>query len=186
MSGSDRWGWHRLDATAAERLVADADLPDRSLVLDIGAGHGAITDVLVAHGHRVVAVELHLERARYLRRRYADTDRVVVVRADASDLRLPRRGFHVVANPSFASSSVVIRRLLHPGSRLISARVVLQDQSARRWGSADAPARQRWGHRFVATAGPRVPRRAFAPPPPVAARILRIESRTRSASPGRR
>jgi 23S rRNA (adenine-N6)-dimethyltransferase len=55
---------------------------------------------LVAAGARVVAVELHPVRCASLRRRFAQ-DRVVVVRADARDLRLPRRPFRVVANPPF-------------------------------------------------------------------------------------
>jgi len=106
------------------------------LVLDIGAGDGAITEVLVDAGCRVVAVELHPGRADVLRRRFGD--RVTVVRADAADLRLPRRGFHVVANPPFGVSAPLLRRLLHPGSRMVSARLVLQDPVARRWSSPAA------------------------------------------------
>lgn len=90
-------GWHQLSAQSAARLVSDAALPHGSLVVDIGAGTGAITRPLVDAGHQVVAVELHPGRARQLEQRFGS--RITVVRADASDLRLPRRPFHVVANP---------------------------------------------------------------------------------------
>src|SRR5262249_54963846 len=74
-----------------------------------------------------------------LRRRFSDRDAVRVVRADASDLRLPRRPFRVVANPPFAITSQLLRRLLAPGSRLTHADLVLQRNAARRWADGRAP-----------------------------------------------
>ena len=53
------WGWHRLTDSWARRLVAKADVRPGELVLDIGAGHGALTAPLLAAGAHVVAVELH-------------------------------------------------------------------------------------------------------------------------------
>jgi SAM-dependent methyltransferase len=119
-----RWGWHQLSDPWAERLVRSAGIRRGDLVVDIGAGAGAITRPLVERGARVVAVELHPGRAADLQRRFAD-DAVTVVRADAAELRLPRRPFSVVANPPFAAASAVLRRLLSPGSRLTHARLVL-------------------------------------------------------------
>jgi 23S rRNA (adenine-N6)-dimethyltransferase len=43
----------------ARRIVADADLRPGELVIDIGAGHGALTRHLVEAEVRVLAVELH-------------------------------------------------------------------------------------------------------------------------------
>ena len=100
-------------------------------MLDIGAGHGVITEALLTAGARVIAVELHPDRVHVLRARFGDT--AVVVRADAADLRLPRRPYHVVANPPFGATAALLRRLLQPGSRLASAHLVLQEQAAVRW-----------------------------------------------------
>lgn len=170
-----RWGWHQLHPEAAERLVAHARLPDRALVLDIGAGTGAITNPLVVAGHRVIAVEAHPARAAELRERFGD--RITVVRADAADLRLPRREFHVVANPPFGITSALLRRLLHPGSRMASASVVLEERAVRRWTGPGAPALQRWASEFEVVAGPSLPRRCFAPRPAVDVRLLLIRRR---------
>lgn len=145
-------------------------------VLDVGAGHGAITAPLLATGARVIAVEAHPDRARWLRERFADA---VVVVADAADLRLPRRPFHVVANPPFGVTTALMRRLLHPGSRLRSAHLVLQRQAARRWASPSAPGIGRWAQRFDATLGWRIPRRAFSPPPHVDAQVLIVHRRSK-------
>lgn len=175
MAPSRRWGWHQLDRHWAERLVAEADLVPGSTVLDVGAGTGAITAPLLDAGMRVIAVEAHPGRAEALRRRFGDE--VVVVRADAADLRLPRRSYHVVANPPFEISTALLRRLLQPGSRLLSARMLLQEQTARRWASADAPGARRWGRDFAVSVGPRVPRRSFTPRPRVDVRVLEVVRR---------
>jgi 23S rRNA (adenine-N6)-dimethyltransferase len=169
------WGWNQLDATWARRLVAEAGLPPRACVLDVGAGLGAITGPLLAAGAQVIAVERHPGRARELRRRFAGS--VIVVQADAADLRLPRRPYHLVANPPFHVTSALRGRILQPGSRLVSATLVLQEQAARRWAGAQAPAVRRWGQAYSASLGPRVPRAAFVPPPPVDARVLRLHAR---------
>ena len=169
------WGWHQLDRGWAERLVAEAGVRPGDLVLDIGAGHGAITEPLLAVGARVVAVEVHPGRARSLRDRYGED--VVVVQADAADLRLPRSPYRVVANPPFAVTTALVRRLLQPGSRLVSAHLVVPANAATRWVGPTAPGRQRWSRTFEVSLGARVPRRAFHPAPPLDARVLTIRRR---------
>jgi len=169
------WGWHQLDDRWAQRLVDDAGVGRGDLVVDVGAGTGALTAPLLRAGARVIAVEVHPGRAAELRRRFGDD--VVVVRADAADLRLPRRAFHVVANPPFAVTAALLRRLLHPGGRLLGAHLVLQEQAVRRWVAADAPGIARWGAHFELGAGARLPRHAFTPRPRVATRVLTIRRR---------
>lgn len=169
------WGWHQLDPRWAQRLVTDASLPRRALVLDVGAGTGALTEPLVASGARVIAVEAHGGRAADLRARFGRS--IVVVRADARDLRLPRRPFHVVANPPFSVTTALVRRILHPGSRLLSAHLIVQEQAARRLVAQGIDGRPAWARRFALSLGHRVPRRAFHPRPHVDARVLVIEHR---------
>ncbi len=165
MAGQPRplWGWHKLDRRWADRIVSDADIRPGDLVIDIGAGSGALTAPLVAAGARVIAVELHPARASQLRERFRDCP-VTVVQADASDLRLPKRPFRVVANPPFAVSVAIVRRLLCPGSRLVSAQLVLPRHIARRWVGQGAPGRARWSRTFAVSLGRPIPRQAFIPP----------------------
>lgn len=155
--------------------MAGAGIRPGTLVLDVGAGDGTITAALIDAGAHVIAIELHEGRLQTLRERFGDRARVV--RADAADLRLPRRAFSVVANPPFAATSPLLRRLLAPGSRLVSADLVLQRQAADRWLRPDAPGARRWGRTFVTHDGPTLPRRAFHPAPRVDARVLRIRRR---------
>lgn len=170
-----RWGWHQLRPHAAELLVADAGIRPGQLVLDIGAGNGALTAPLLERGAKVVAIERHPGRAAELRARFGRE--ITVVQVDAADLRLPRRPFRVVSNPPFAITTELLRRLLHPGSQLVRADLVLQEQAARRWAGPSAPGAKRWQHLHRAGLGPRISRDAFTPPPRVDARVLVIERR---------
>jgi 23S rRNA (adenine-N6)-dimethyltransferase len=178
--GPPRWGYHRLDSGWAATLVADAEVLAGDLVLDVGAGTGAITTPLVERGARVVAVELHVPRASMLRATFAAA-RVTVVVTDAADLRLPRRPFRVVANPPFAVTTALLRRLTAPGSRLVRADLVVPWHTAARWAGGHAPGASRWGRDFDAWVSRRLPRSAFSPPAPngVAVLVLRRRRVTR-------
>jgi 23S rRNA (adenine-N6)-dimethyltransferase len=183
------WGWHQLSSRWARRVVADAGIAPGDLVLDVGAGTGAITRALVAAGARVVAIELHPQRAAYLRGQFDQRD-VTVVCADASDLRLPRRSFKVVSNPPFGITTSLVKRLVSPGSRLIRADLLVPWHAAERWSSRDAPGRGRWESDFMARLGRPPPRSAFRPPPPNDVAVLvvvrRDQARPRQPIPARR
>ncbi len=163
------WGWHPLDSRWAQRIVDSAGISPGELVLDVGAGLGALTAPLVRAGAQVVAVELHPGRADRLRRRFADAP-VTVVRADAADLRLPRRPFRVVSSPPYGISTALLKRLLAPGSRLVSADLVLQRAVVNRWTA-------RTTRHYDLSIGIRLPRKAFTPPPHVDSAVLLIRRR---------
>jgi 23S rRNA (adenine-N6)-dimethyltransferase len=188
------WGWHRLADDWAARIVAAANVRPGELVLDIGAGQGALTGPLIRAGARVVAVELHPGRAEALRRRFgianangtassnggpsshdrasSNSSGVTVVQADAATLRLPRQPFRVVASPPYGITADLLGLLLAPGSRLVAADLVLQRAAVRKYA-----ARRVRGGRM--TEGLVVPRRAFTPPPRVDSAVLVIRRQPR-------
>ena len=148
-------------------MVAAAGVRPGELVLDLGAGEGALTAHLVRAGARVVAVELNPRRADVLRERFPG---ITVVHADAASLRLPGRPFRVVANPPYGISSSLLRTLLAPGSRLVAADLVLQRAVVRKHASGSA-------RRFSLSVGLLLPRRAFLPPPRVDSAVLVVRRR---------
>ncbi|MGZ6978788.1 MAG: rRNA adenine N(6)-methyltransferase family protein [Acidimicrobiia bacterium] len=176
------WGWHQLRSDSARRLVADAGVRPGDLVIDIGAGTGALTAPLVAAGARVIAVELHPRRADELRRRFS-RPAVTVIQVDAADLRLPRRPFRVVANPPFGITTAILRRLLSPGSRLLTADLVVPRHVALRWVGGRAPGVHRWAMTFEVRTVARLPSSAFRPRPPGETSVLRIERRRSVGQP---
>ena len=172
MSGAGRkgWGWYRLADEFAVALVDSSAVRPSDLVLDLGAGDGVITRCLAARGARVIAFELHPERADSLVAEFSRVGGVKVVRADITELRLPRRSFHVVANPPFATVSRVLDQLTGRHSALVGASLVLPISVAMRWQQRLGERRPPWTL-FITS---RIPRSAFAPRPRVDCCIAQI------------
>ena len=192
-SGRSRraWGWHRIADEWAARVVAAAAVRPGELVLDIGAGTGALTRPLIQAGARVVAVELHPGRAALLRQRFPQ---ITVIQADAVTLCLPVRPFRVVASPPYAITADLLDLLLAAGTRLVAADLVLQRAVVRKYAGpprqpgqaapAPAAARQPRAHQphrlcraYRMSAGLVLPRHAFRPPPRVDSAVLIIRRR---------
>jgi 23S rRNA (adenine-N6)-dimethyltransferase len=176
-SGRSRraWGWHRLTDEWAARVVAAAGVRPGELVLDIGAGTGALTGPLVQAGARVVAVELHPGRAALLRQRFPQ---VTVIQTDAVSLRLPGRPFRVVASPPYAITADLLHLLLSAGTRLVAADLVLQRAAVRKYaGQPGQPGRTGRHRTHRMATGLVLPRHAFRPPPQVDSAVLLIRGR---------
>ncbi len=172
-SGRIDWGWYRLADAVARSLVESAGVGHGDLVLDLGAGDGAITSRLAATGARVIAFELHPQRAALLRRAVArsGTSAVKVVRADVRDLRLPTRPFRVVANPPFDGISAILVRLTSTGSRLVRADLIVPRSVALVWQRRLLRRSSAW----LVTGLEPVPRHAFTPRPRIDTCLLTIE-----------
>ncbi|MGH7882295.1 MAG: rRNA adenine N-6-methyltransferase family protein [Candidatus Dormibacteraceae bacterium] len=181
MSPSTRraWGWHRLTDRWAQKIVADAGVQPNDLVLDIGAGTGALTGQLLAAGAEVLAVELHPERVAKLRSRFGK-HRLTVLPVDAAHLRLPNRPFRIVANPPFALTGQLLHQILAPGVPLLTAHLVLQRGNAKRWASGVIRGSRKWSCLYDLQVKSLLPRSAFIPRPTVDTAVLMISPRSRA------
>lgn len=160
-----------------DRLVRSAGLGADDLVIDFGAGPGAITAPLADIGSQVLAVERDERFVRALHRRFDDRPRVRVVHQDLRRVRLPRRDFAVVASIPFAVSTPLLRRLLTPvPGRLVLADLVVEWGLARRL-TAPRPRDLEvawWTARYELRLVRRIPARCFTPAPAVDAAHLSI------------
>ncbi|MBP2477777.1 16S rRNA A1518/A1519 N6-dimethyltransferase RsmA/KsgA/DIM1 with predicted DNA glycosylase/AP lyase activity [Crossiella equi] len=164
-------------------LVVNARLGPDDLVMDLGAGTGAITAELTTTGARVLAVERDEEFVGDLERRYGDRENLRVVHADLLTVPLPRRQFQVVANIPFSITTPLLRRLLNtPNGSLTQADLLVEFGLAKRLTAAwprDLEAAW-WAARFEITVEHRVPATAFRPAPKIDAAHLSLVRKKQS------
>jgi 16S rRNA (adenine1518-N6/adenine1519-N6)-dimethyltransferase len=160
-------------------LPADAD---RSHLLEVGGGTGALTDRLLAVGDRVTVVERDPALAAFLREEFApavDAGRLTVVEGDALAVDLPDFSA-CVSNLPYSISSEIAFRLL-PRSRPLV--LTFQLEFAERM--AAGPGTTEYGRLSVGAQHyadvelvERVPREAFDPAPAVQSAVVRTTPRT--------
>lgn len=164
----------------ATQLVREARVGRGDLVVDIGAGTGALTRALADAGARVTALELDAALADGLRRRFSG-GRVDVVEADARRWTWPDEGFAVVANLPFSGSGEILSSLLrNPSTPLERAELIVQWELAAKH-SRVWPTTLRgvyWRAWFELSIVGRLSRYAFSPQPDVDAAVLRVTRRS--------
>lgn len=178
-------GAHFLAGREAAELVRRAGVRAGDLVVDLGAGYGAVTAPLLAAGARVLAVERDPDRAARLRHRFAGVPGLRVVQADLRTFPLPRRPYRVVANVPFALTPDICRRLLDPQGGWPDGADLLVG-----WGRAKGLATAHpasaaaawWSARFTLRLARRVPADRFRPPPSTDAAHLAIRPRPLASS----
>jgi 23S rRNA (adenine-N6)-dimethyltransferase len=182
-----RLGQNFLRPALAERLVAEADFRPGELVVEVGAGAGALTLALAERGIDVVAVELDPVWAGRLRdriRRAAPRGRGV--QADFLSLPLPARPFRVMGSLPFAATTGVLRRLLDdPGAPLQRADLIVQWEVARKRAAVPPSTLLStvWAPWWKFRLGARIPAAEFRPVPRVDAGVLIVARRARPLLP---
>lgn len=107
-----------VDRAILGRIVAAAEIVPGDVVLEVGAGLGALTEILAQSAGRVVAVELDERLMPALRSALTDAPNVTLVQGDILDLKpadligASGDGYKVVANLPYYITSAVLRYLL--------------------------------------------------------------------------
>jgi 23S rRNA (adenine-N6)-dimethyltransferase len=162
----------------ADALVRDAGVSTDDLVVEIGAGTGALTRALARLGTRVIALELDPLLASALRR--LESARLRVIEADVLRWRWPHGPFGVVGNLPFARSGAILAHLLgDPATGLQRADLIVQWELAAKH-AAVWPSTLRstyWRAWYDVSIARRLARTAFSPTPGVDAAVLRIVRR---------
>ncbi|MBM3738859.1 MAG: ribosomal RNA small subunit methyltransferase A [Acidobacteria bacterium] len=177
-------GQHFLRKPAVLKRIAEAACPVRvPLVIEIGAGDGALTEELAERADRVVAIELDPEMIGRLAVRFAGDPRVRVAPGDVLATDLTQWGPAVVAgNLPYYITSPVIERVLAMGKLLDHAVFLIQKEVADRITAK--PGTRDYGFLTVATQLSaeakmlfKVPPGAFSPPPKVDSAVIRLNPR---------
>ena len=172
-----------VDQALISRFVRGLELGPDDLVVDVGAGSGALTRPITLTGAAAWAVEPDPVWAQRLRKHVVEcgaSDRVRVIETDVRRLRLPKDPYRVVGNPPFGLTTDLMSLLLDDPSRgPTRADLILQFEVARKH-SICPPTTLRaagWAPWWEFEMGPTIPRTAFRPRPSVDAAVLTIRKR---------
>jgi 16S rRNA (adenine1518-N6/adenine1519-N6)-dimethyltransferase len=151
--------------------------------LEIGAGHGEMTEHLAVTGAPVYAVEIdpHLgDHLRHLSKRFAN---LTVIQGDALEVDIPSiaagRRIRVYGNLPYYITSPILHRLFSFADFIDEIHVVIQTEVALRL--AAKPGTKAYGYLSVVTqlySRPEfvfeIPRNAFSPPPEVTSALVTL------------
>ena len=180
-------GQNFLRPEPARWLVESLELRAGELVVEIGAGAGALTAELARRGAEIIAVELDPDWAAALRERFrARPTQISVVERDILAFPLPERPFRAIGSLPFGATTQILRRLLdEPRGALVRADLVVQWAVARK--RAEIPPQTllstAWAPWWEFALGPRMPARAFRPIPRVDAGLLSVRRRAPALLP---
>jgi len=94
--------------------VENIFISESDLVLELGAGKGAITNILSNRARKVLAVEYDQKFIRKLKQ--LEMKNTVIIQQDILKISLPREPFVVVSNIPFAITTPIMKMLLNKPS----------------------------------------------------------------------
>jgi 16S rRNA (adenine1518-N6/adenine1519-N6)-dimethyltransferase len=187
MKRKPKFGQNFLVDDAARHAIVDAlgDLTNRT-VIEIGPGHGAITEILAGRCHRLIALELDAALADELSFRFRNQPQVQIIEGDVlkADLRAlvpDGETADVIGNLPYYITSDILLQLFAAGSAGWITRAVLMMQrevadrvsaapGVRDYGLLSATAQMNAQVESLFT----LPPSAFSPPPEVYSTVLRL------------
>jgi 16S rRNA (adenine1518-N6/adenine1519-N6)-dimethyltransferase len=177
----------REEIARAIRVSPHSTMPipreDQHCWIEIGSGHGEMTDVLLGTGAPVHAIEfdsLLVASLRRMAQRFPNLDAVHgdILKADIDALAAGRRIF-IYGNLPYYITSPILHHLFHFASVIDEIHIVIQTEVARRL--AAEPGTRDYGYLSVVTqfyTRPEfvfeIPREAFDPPPEVTSALVTL------------
>ena len=181
-----------VDESYARRIVGALSPRAGETVVEIGPGHGALTELLLETEARVVAVEFDRELVPLLLERFAGRDNFTLVEDDALGVDFceavsPAETARVVANLPYNISTAILQRLVEQRRCVTEMVLMLQREVVERITAP--PGTPERGYLTVlveafcvAEALFDVPPGAFRPVPKVWSTVARLRARPRPAA----
>ncbi|WP_243146450.1 ErmE/ErmH/ErmO/ErmR family 23S rRNA (adenine(2058)-N(6))-methyltransferase [Streptomyces rapamycinicus] len=171
-----------MDPGAVARVVRAARPGPGDLLVEVGAGKGALTEALAPCCRELISYEIDRHLIPGLRERLARCPRVRIVHQDFLEAAPPPEPFALVGNVPYARTAEIVAWALRAVPRLTSATLLTQAEYARKrtgdYGRWSLLTVRSWPEVEWRLCG-RVARAAFRPVPAVDGGILRLTRRPR-------
>lgn len=162
-------------------LVGHSNVRRGDLVLDIGAGSGAITAVLARRARRVIAYEVEPRTLGLLRKNLQNYENVKIVPRDFLRASLPSEPYKVFSNIPFHLSAEIVRKLTNSERPPNAIFLILQKQFAQKLVPSDRHFTSQLGSQIAPWWCARIRRPLrktdFTPPPAVDTVLLELKPR---------
>lgn len=178
-----------VDRNEIARIIHTVEPHADELIIEVGAGTGALTLPLAQAGARVMAIEPDPAWARRLHDGVTEAgliDQIEIVRQDFRAMQWPSETYRVVSSPPFELTTALFARLFdNPAKGPWRADLLIQFEVARKRTVAPPTTLRSaaWAPWWTFHLGPRIPRTAFRPVPRVDAALLTIRRRDPSVLP---
>jgi 23S rRNA (adenine-N6)-dimethyltransferase len=171
-----------------DRLIGQSGITEGDLVYDIGAGTGAITEVLLNRGAHVVAIEKDPRRFLECRARFSDRDKFEIYLNDFLQWEFLRdQEFKVFANIPFFHTTAIVNRLLFGASQPEDCYLIVQKEAAEKFSGThgDTLSSVLIKPRFWVDIVYYFDRSDFRPAPSVDVALLQFQKRRYQLAPAR-
>ena len=180
-----RLGQHFLADQSVLEAIADAVAPEPGdVVIEIGPGRGALTDILASRANPLVAIEIDRALAVNLTERYASNPNVTILEKDVLEVDLAAVAggpFVVAGNVPYYITTPILFHVLRPPyprhavflvQREVAERMV-SPAGSKTYGALSANVQAVANVELIRT----VPPGAFRPPPKVDSAVVRVTPR---------
>lgn len=160
-----------------EEMSNHAGINKSDIVLDIGAGKGAITSHLSKLADLVVAVEKDPRLVAALEKQLLNRENVHISEADFLKTKLPRKPYKVVSNIPYGITTALLGRLMDPPkTRFDGGTIIMELGAAKRITRSIQPDARivGWNTRYDIQIIKRISNRVFSPPPKVTSAMVKI------------
>ncbi|WP_353685876.1 16S rRNA (adenine(1518)-N(6)/adenine(1519)-N(6))-dimethyltransferase RsmA [Thermodesulfovibrio sp. 3462-1] len=169
-----------------QRIVNVAEIEPQDKVVEIGAGMGDLTALLIEQAREVIAIEIDPALFRILKERFRQRQNLKLFNQDALKFPYEEIGqFKVVANIPYYITKPIIFRLIEVRN-FISMTLTVQKEVAQRFIAV--PGSKAYSAlsiivQYYTTAEIKfyIPAKFFSPPPEVESAVIKIQRRTEPA-----
>lgn len=122
----------------SNEVVELSDVNPHDLIIEIGAGKGALTDIIAKKAKAVFAIEKDTNLYENLIKTFKDNDNVTIINKDFLNYALPSSDkYKVIGNIPFGLTSNIIKKLLDSSNPPTNTYLILQKEAAIRFLGSD-------------------------------------------------